>query len=299
MDFPSEDIQLRLRNPGQTPVCARRFVRKMRGGSQSHLIQATDGEFYVLKSTNNPQHPRILVNEWLCSRFLRYLGILAPKGVIIEITPEFVADHADFYFSIGSRRELIPPGLHFGSHVAVDPGQTAIFDLLPDRMLAKVENRQDFLGALVFDKWVGQADSRQAIFFRARLSKHFDWISTPSVGVQLWAQMIDHGFAFSGPDWQFQDSPLQGSYFRSSVYDEVTSIDSFGPWLESVQNFPTEVIEAAHKQIPAAWINGDEAELEQMLEHLLRRRSLVPALIHDTQRHRPGMFTNWRPVFMY
>jgi len=33
--------------------------------------------------------------------------------------------------------------------------------------LEKIENLSDFLGALAFDKWTGNADSRQAVFFRA------------------------------------------------------------------------------------------------------------------------------------
>ena len=37
----------------------------MRGGAQSHLIEADDGRFYIVKFQNNPQHRRILVNEWI------------------------------------------------------------------------------------------------------------------------------------------------------------------------------------------------------------------------------------------
>ena len=33
------------------------------------------------------------------------------------------------------------------------------------------------------------------------------------------ARMIDHGFAFNGPNWDFPDSPLQGLYPRRLVYD--------------------------------------------------------------------------------
>jgi len=36
------------------PVNARRHVRRMRGGAQSHLIEAGDGHFYVVKFLNNP-----------------------------------------------------------------------------------------------------------------------------------------------------------------------------------------------------------------------------------------------------
>ena len=54
------------------PVDALRLIRKMRGGAQAHLIEADDGNFYVVKFRNNPQHRRILVNEWLGGSFLRF-----------------------------------------------------------------------------------------------------------------------------------------------------------------------------------------------------------------------------------
>ena len=60
------------------------------------------------------------------------------------------------------------PGLHFGSKMSVNPDKVAVFDFFPEKLLGKVENRVEFLGTLVFDKWVGNADSRQAVFFRAQ-----------------------------------------------------------------------------------------------------------------------------------
>lgn len=276
------------------PVRARKLIRKMRGGAQAHLVEAEDGEFYVLKSVNNPQHRRVLVNEWLSCAFLRYLQIFVPDTALIELTPEFITAHPDLYLSLGSRREPIPPGVHFGSRLAVHPDRVAIFDFLPDKLLNKLENRVDFLGTLVFDKWSGNADSRQAVFFRAR-AKHW----TPLKGdapakIGFFAQMIDHGFTFNGPHWQFQDSPLQGLYFRTSVYDEVRSLDSFQPWLDMVEHFPVEVVDSAWKEIPRHWLDGDEDELEKMLETLLKRRPRVATLIHEVQRKRTNAFSNWR-----
>jgi hypothetical protein len=40
-------------------------LRKLRGGSQSHLLQASDGACYVTKFQNNPQHIRVLANQML------------------------------------------------------------------------------------------------------------------------------------------------------------------------------------------------------------------------------------------
>jgi hypothetical protein len=277
------------------PVRARKLIRKMRGGAQAHLLEGEDGGFYVVKFTNNPQHRRILINEWLACAFLRYLQIHVPETALIEVREEFLSDTPDIYFSMGSRREPVAPGLHFGSRLAVNPDKVAIFDFLPDKLLGKIENRVDFLGTLVFDKWIGNADSRQAVFFRARAKTWTPLKGEAPARIGFFAQMIDHGFAFNGPHWRFSDSPLQGLYFRTGVYDEVTSLESFQPWLDMVGSFPLEVIDAAWKEIPHDWLqDDDEDELEKMLETLLKRRSRVPELIQEIRRKRSGAFANWR-----
>jgi hypothetical protein len=276
------------------PVRARNFIRKMRGGAQAHLLEGEDGAFYVVKFINNPQHRRILVNEWLACAFLRYLQIHVPETAIVELTREFIEDNPNVYLSIGPRREQVAPGLHFGSRLAVHPDRVAIFDFLPDKLLSKIENRVDFLGALVFDKWVSNADSRQAVFFRARAKSWTPLKGEAPARVGFFAQMIDHGFAFNGPHWEFRDSPIQGLYFRTAVYDQVRSVDSFQPWVAMVENFPVEVVDSAWKEIPRGWMNDDEGPLEDLLERLLKRRSRVAELIHQIQRNRTSAFANWR-----
>jgi hypothetical protein len=186
------------------------------------------------------------------------------------------------------------PGLHFGSKMAVHPDRVAVFDFLPDKLLEKVENRSEFLGILAFDKWAGNADSRQAVFFRARAKSWTPLKGETPARVGFFAQMIDHGFAFNGPHWRFSDSPLQGLYFRTSVYNEVRSLDAFQPWLDMLSNFPIEVIDSAWKEIPNEWLREDGDELEALLESLLKRRAHVPRLLEDIRRERPSAFPNWR-----
>ncbi len=276
------------------PVRARRLIRKMRGGAQAHLIEASDGELYIVKFTNNPQHRRILVNEWLASVLLRYLQIHVPDTAVVELTPEFIAENPDLYLSIGSRREPVPPGLHFGSRMAVDPDRVAVFDFLPDKLLGQIENRADFLGMLVFDKWAANADSRQAVFFRARAKTWTPLKGDTPPRIGFFAQMIDHGFAFNGPHWEFPDSPLQGLYFRPSVYAEVRSLDSFQPWLALAENLPVEVLDTAWKEVPRPWLADDEDALEALLETLFRRRSRIGQLLTDIHRAKPSLFPNWK-----
>ena len=138
-----------------------------------------DGEFYVVKFRNNPQHRRILVNEWIASSFLEYLEISTPKTAIVNLSAGFLADNPEVHIQLGNRRLAVDPGWHFGSEYPGNPAKLAVYDFMPDVLLGKVVNLADFLGVLVFDKWIGNADARQSIFFRARVQ---EWI--PAYGDQ-------------------------------------------------------------------------------------------------------------------
>ena len=272
------------------PLSARRHIRKMRGGAQSHLIEADDGRFYVVKFRNNPQHRRILVNEWICSTFLRYLQISAAEPAIIRLDADFIGNNPELAVTLGSRSIPAEPGWHFGSLHPGDPARTAVYDFVPDALLSQVRNLHDFLAILVFDKWVANADGRQSVFFRARLE---DWTGAPGK-LGFVALMIDHGFAFDGPHWSFTDTPLAGLYPRRLVYEAVRSLDDFQPWLDQTVHFPEEIFDAAYKQVPPEWIEGEEEEFENLLERLLDRRLMVPELVSETRRAKSNPFPNWR-----
>jgi len=276
------------------PVDARRLIRKMRGGAQAHLIEAADGHCYVVKFLNNPQHRRILVNEWIASVFLRYLGFSTPEAAVIRVTPGFLERNPEVYLQLGSRREPVELGWHFGSRFPGDPARLVVYDFLPDTLLAQVENRAAFLGMLAFDQWMGNADSRQAIFFRARLREWLPAFEAHPQRLGFVAQMVDHGFTFDGPHWRFADSALQGLYFRPQVYQSVKGLDDFQPWLDRIVHFPEAVVDHALKQIPPAWVAGDEEALTQLCEQLLRRRKRVVDLLLACRQGRAPLFPHWR-----
>lgn len=275
------------------PLKARQWIRPMRGGSQAQLVLAEDGGHYVVKCRENPQHRRILVNEWIAAALLDYLGIARPQVEIIEFEEAFLEQYPDVGFVLGGRREPVKPGWHFGSRLPVDPARFVIYDYLPDALLRQVANRRDFLGALVFDKWVYNADSRQSIFFRAQVR---EWAPAAAGGrkVAFVALMMDHGFILGGPHWRLEDVPLAGLYCRPVVYEEVSGLASFEPWLELVRSVPAALLEQAFRRVPDVWLDGDGPELESVLERLWRRRSRVPDLIEGTRLVRANPFPNWK-----
>ena len=216
----------------QTPwVRAQEFVRRMRGASQPWLVRCEDGESYVVKFQNNPQHARVLANEMLASRLARLVGLPAPAPAFVEVSSSLIGSNPHLAFDVGERREPILPGLQFGSQFPGFPNQTLVVDFLPDRLLRRVKDLAAvFLGAFVFDKWTCNCDGRQVIFHRP----------AGDAGSSYSVAMIDQGFCFNDGDWTFPDSPIRGLYPRRLVYEKVKGLESFEPFLSRIENLTSE-----------------------------------------------------------
>ena len=212
---------------------------------------------------------------------------------IIEITAEFLRENPDVYLQTGTGRREIETGWHFGSRYPGDPARSVVYDFLPDTILEKVENLEEFRGALAFDKWMGNADSRQAIFFRARLRDWLPGSTSHPLRLGFVAQMVDNGFAFEGPHWRFGDSPIQGLYFRPLVYQSIRGPADFQPWLDRIVNFPEEIVDQAVRELPPSWVEGEDGELEGVLEKLMTRRRRVPDLLDASRTRRGDPFPMW------
>src|SRR3954452_1569018 len=275
------------------PVNALRLIRKMRGGAQAHLIEADDKKFYVVKFRNNPQHRRILVNEWLGGSFLRFLGVAVPDMQIVNLGEEFLSEYPEAAIRLGARS--VPPllGWHFGSQYPGHPERVAVFDFLPDALLDRIENVRDFLTVLVLDKWAANADARQSVFLRARVSQYTGELGRKSSPAGFVALMIDHGYLFNGPHWEYLDSPATGLYFRMSVYRSVRNLHDFQPALDRVVNFPEEVVDEALRRIPPDWLEGDADVLESLLVRLMDRRKYVPDLVSACRHASVNPFPDW------
>ena len=147
-------------------------------------------------------------------------------------------------------RQRCTAGLHFGSR---HPGKRRepVFDYLPDQLLRQVLNLDSFLGMVAFDKWVCNADGRQAIFLKDSVARWQSGGACSDPQQRGWmAFMIDHGFAFRTDSWSFQDRPLVGIYPRPWLYEPVTGYRSFEPWLYRILSMDLEYLVRAACRIP-------------------------------------------------
>jgi hypothetical protein len=264
-------------------VLALEHIRRMRGGAQSHLMRCDDGGYYIVKFQNNPQHVRILANEMLGTRLAARLGLPVPRTEVVEVRRELIELTADLVMQLGMGRTPCLAGKQFGSRYPGDPTRLAVYDFLPDEQLRETENLADFAGMLVFDKWTCNTNGRQAIFCIEPGRSRYQ------------ATMIDQGFCFNAGEWNFPDAPLRGLYPRHRVYEHVTGIDSFEPWLARVeQRVGKAQLGEIADEIPPEWYNDEYEVLGGMLDRLVERRARVRELIFSARDSGRQPFPNWK-----
>jgi hypothetical protein len=262
-------------------VVAVQQIRRMRGGAQGQLMLASDRRLYVVKFQNNPQHVRVLANEFLATRLAEAVGLSVPRCEVVEVSAWLIANSPEL--TMLSARGGVPcaAGLQFGSELVGGMIAGQLVDYLPAAQLHEVKNLAEFAGMLALDKWTGNANGRQAVFLRKSRERKYR------------AVFIDQGYCFGAGEWGFRDAPLRGVYGRISVYGTVTGWHDFAPWLERLENFPAEKVWAAAEQLPPEWYGDAPAELEQLVVGLLARRSRVRELIDSFRMSDRRPFPAW------
>ena len=263
-------------------VTAVQAVRRMRGGAQSQLMLGADGNLWVVKFKNNPQHLRVLANELIATRIAEAVGLTVPRSDVVEVSDWLIANSPEMLVDLGwGVRERCAGGLQFGSQFVggLMPGQ--VVDYLPEPQMDDVRNLAEFAGMLVVDKWTGNCNGRQAVFERRVREKKYR------------AVFIDQGYCFNAGEWTFPDSPLRGVFARNQVYARVRGWESFEPWLSRVEAFAAEGLWKIAEEVPPEWYGGDPREIERLMEKLLERRSRVRELIGSFRESDREPFPVW------
>jgi hypothetical protein len=262
-------------------VIAIQQIRRMRGGAQSHLMLASDGNLYVVKFRNNPQHVRVLANEFLATRLAAAVGLAVPPSEVIEVSEWLIQNTAELTIELRGGTQRCQAGLHFASRWVggLMPGQTV--DYLPEGQLLEVRNLAEFAGILALDKWTCNINGRQAVFQKSRRERRYN------------ATFIDQGYCFHAGEWKFVDVHLGGVFAENTVYRGVTGWASFEPWLSRIENFAPETAWGIAEMIPPEWYGGDLSALEGLLERLLARRARVRELIVGFGESARRPFPNW------
>jgi hypothetical protein len=263
-------------------VTAVQAIQRMRGGAQSQLMLGADGNLWVVKFQNNPQHRRVLANELIATRLAEAVGLTVPKCDVVEVSEWLVQHSPGMMMDTGrAGQERCAAGLQFGSRFVggLMPGQ--VVDYLPEPQLSEVRNLAEFAGMLAVDKWAANCNGRQAVFERKPRERKYR------------AVFVDQGFCFNAGEWTFPDVTLRGVFARNRVYRDVTGWASFEPWLSRVEGFAAETLWAIAEAVPPEWYGGDVTVIERLMETMLVRRARVRDLIAAFRDSAREPFPNW------
>jgi hypothetical protein len=195
---------------------------------------------------------------------------------LIENTPELKID-------LSPQSVPCASGLQFASRYVGDPEEDRVFDYLPDSMFHRIGNSDDFSRVLVFDKWTGNSDGRQAVFVnRMDDRKKYE------------VMFIDQGYCFNAGEWNFPDLPLRGAYARSSVYESVTGWQSFEPILSEVEHIEIDELQRIAAEIPTEWYEHDSEAITLLIEALHARRIRIRELVTSFRNSTRNPFPNWK-----
>lgn len=242
---------------------------------------ANDEKYYVVKFQNNPQHMRVLSNEFLATRLAETIGLPVAHAEVIQVDPILIGRTPNLNIQLRGKTVLCTAGVHFGSQYVIDPHKSQIFDYLPEEVLGRVRNRAAFAGMLVLDKWTCNADGRQAVFSKKAGENRYK------------ASFIDQGFCFNAGEWTFPDSPLRGVYDRNRVYEGIKGWESFEPWLSQVEGMGLEQIVEHAKCVVPEWYGCDWLAMEKLVKCLFKRRLHVRELILQFRDSSRNPFPDW------
>lgn len=262
-------------------------IRKMRGGSQAHLMRASDGNLYVTKFQNNPGGIRALASEFLATKLGLFLGLPVAEVQVIEVPEPIIANTPVLRIEIGTSAIPCAAGAQLGSRYGGDPVKDRIFDHMPESQFRRVVNRTDLVQMLPFDKWTGNCDGRQAVFVKQAQSSGYRVI------------FIDQHYCFDGHWWSFPDLPLHGTYHNYRAYRDVTGWDSFEPILSRIEHMDYSNLWRCAAEIPHEWFEHDGQGLFDVVETLHRRRSLVRELIVQFRDSSYGPFPKWKGLIAH
>jgi len=245
---------------------AKRYIGRISTGvSKPFIVECFDNKSYVIKYLGNDQSDKILINELICYRLARKVGIPVPEPRIVHIPNELIE------FEIGLQTLGVSSGRHFGSLYYKD---TVTFTGV--NSLKSISNKEAIAKIIAFDYWVGNDDRCDNLGnLLINTSKNKNCLIA-----------IDYGNAFNGPDWiqcdlKYTDIhivPVDGRVY-SCLFSEIINEDCFDEICTSIESLDIKDIEECTENIPREWgLDGYYKDL--ICQFLFHRKSKIRGTIN-------------------
>lgn len=260
-------------------ITAKRASSPIKNGcTKPYYIICDDGEIYAVKFKQNPEGPRVLANEFVCSKLAKLLDLPVPTPAIISVEKRFIEDFGNQISAhVG---EDIKPGYHFGTQ-KIDK----VFPIENADMLKSAQNKFIIPEILLFDHWIGNSDRESN---KGNLLFNFG---------KMEIAVIDHTHAFElGPIWTAADlkqrigESIQIYNIGGNIYKKlVPFINGFNPFhaiQTKMSGLTSEDLWYIINSTPEEWELSDE-EKAVLLEYLVDRLYRMDEVLEKLKPHLP------------
>ncbi|MGF9770232.1 HipA family kinase [Bacillus albus] len=248
------------------------FEREIPKGVTRPLLMRTTHDLYVVKTIDAKEEPKVLINEFVCYKLAKLLGLPIPNAALVRINEAIIASSPEL-------KDLgVQPGIHFGSQF-VNKSQSSI----QPPMLKIMVNKEDIPAIIIFDHIVYNDDrtvNKGNLLFDFKEKKLL---------------IIDHSHVFKiGALWdEFQlrrimkeqlclVKEFHGHNYRI-LLKCVNGHNPFNKILEKIKGLQVEDIEWCLQGIPDEWglTDGEKSALSDFILHRIQNINTFLMLIKD------------------
>ncbi|MCL5067149.1 MAG: phosphatidylinositol 4-kinase [Thaumarchaeota archaeon] len=241
------------------------------GGSQSQLIQASNGKKYVIKLIGNPQKTRILANEFVVGRLAQALDVPSPAIDVVNVEQSFV----DVINS--QRNHHFQAGPAFASlYIESDTTKKIIPSNHAD--MASTRNVSKWTNAIVLDTLVQNEDLKpEHVLISKNLSNDYSEFFH-----------IDHGHCL-GIDRGWSTLQSNAS-IRAKLYPElVCGPNPFGDAFQKLEQITPEVVDKILNEAPLSSWQVPDSDIALLRTYIITVKASVQNAIINAK----PQFRNW------
>lgn len=248
------------------------FEREIGNGNTNPLLMRCTNDTFVVKVMENPEGPRVLINELVCYKLAKLLGLPIPNAALIHINNEMIQ-------SSKRLQELgIRPGIHFGSKFIKKSTPS-----IQPPMLRIAVNTDDIPSIILFDQIIyndDRTENKGNLLFDLKEKKII---------------IIDHTHVFKiGALWdkyqleQIHKEPLTlVKDFHGHNYKVLLKyINGFNPFhkvMVKISQLTKSDIEWCCDEIPESWgLNSDDKNgLIEFIWYRIKNKNVFLDLLKD------------------
>jgi len=257
-------------------VRAVKEVKKMKGGSQSHLFECDDGRFYVVKFNDGTKN---VTNEFVGSEVAHALQLPAPRHALVEIDQQLIENNPDL------KQRNILAGIHHGTVFEEKALDLEARNLEPTTI--KIENSTDIPGVIAFDNLMVNTDRNNTgnnLFLQSSSAASYTYM------------MCDYNCIFSGNSWNAQTlasivSNTNLMAIHPALANAITGVGQFESAFTRIEQLQISTTQTIINSIPSTWtisfderialVNFVEARKSKVREIILKNTTAFPRWVAE------------------